>query len=284
MNKHEISWDEWIKKLSTCSYGEVDYSGLSEQSAKANNPNLYEYYKYGYKAEDVINNHLMIDEEDGTAIWLDLDDPDCFNTKQLDAILSNTKFYQTFSLEISNLRVLNEIKDVEVKVLDTLKKQIFVGAITCLETYLSDAFINTVLSDQEYLKSFYASSIDFKKQKLTMNELFNTVEKAEEIAKNKMSDVLYHNIPKVSRMFKETLNISFPNFAKIAQYVSIRHDIVHRNGQNKKSGNQITIDTETINNLIYEIEDFINKIDKKIEEKNRIRQFQKVAEELDIVI
>ena len=104
--------------------------------------------------------------EDFDDIWLtSLDEYDPYED-QLDAILSNTEFYRTFSDEIANLRVLNSLVINDLSAQRTLKRQIHTGTIACLETYLSDAFINTVLSRESYLRSFFASFKDFKEQKL----------------------------------------------------------------------------------------------------------------------
>ncbi len=91
---------------------------------------------------------------------------DYVDEEQLEAILSNTKFYLTFSDEISSLRLLNSLTIEDFNAQKALKKQIFISAVTCLETYLSDAFINTVLSKRTYLKSFFSSFKNFEYKKL----------------------------------------------------------------------------------------------------------------------
>lgn len=271
MDEPEYSWDEWTQDLCDCSYGEIDYTGLSEELAKVKQPRLYECYQAGWDPEEFYCSRQISYEGGDVTIWLDPDepnDPDWF--EELDAILSNTQFFQTFSSEISNLKILNDFETVDDNVLNTLKKQIFVSTITCLETYLSDAFINTVLSNKKYLKSFFTSFNDFKKEKLTMSDLFEKVDQAEEIAKNKMSGILYHNIRQVSNLYKSTLDISFPEFNKIARYVSQRHDCVHRNGKNK-DGKILILNKEAIEKVIDDVKDFIEKIDKQLKEKEDIK-------------
>ncbi|WP_375453130.1 hypothetical protein [uncultured Nostoc sp.] len=149
----------------------------------------------------------------------------------------------------------------------TLRRHIYVGVIACLETYLSDAFINTVLSNKEYFSSFFTSFKDFKEQKLGMNELLDVANKAEEIAKKAMLEVLYHNLPKVSKMYEATLNIVFPNFSEIQKAVLIRHDLVHRNGKTK-DGKEIIIDDIMVDDLISKVESFISEIDQRLNEKD----------------
>ena len=280
-----MTWDEWTEDLLAVSGGEIDHTGISEETAERKYPCLYGYYEAGEDPDIYIDENRMVykDEGDYIEIWTDPDEPDDYDDEEeLEAILSNTEFYQTFSSEISNLKVLNNIVDINQNALNTLKKQIFVSAITCLETYLSDAFINTVLSDKEYIKSFFSSYQDFENHNITMNTLFTTVEKAEEIAKGKMSEILYHNISKVSKIYNATLNISFPEIKVISKYVSQRHDLVHRNGKNKK-GKQLIVDKETIDKLLDEVVDFVNKIDEKINYKETTKQSKKNEDDWDSI-
>jgi hypothetical protein len=186
---------------------------------------------------------------------------------QLEAILSNTDFYITFRDEIASLRVLNKLSLPDPKAKKTLSRNLYVGVIGCLETYLSDAFINTVLSNENFLKSFFISFKDFKEQKLGMNELLDYASKAKEIAKKEMLEVIYHNLPKVSKMYEGTLNLEFPKFSEIQKAVSIRHDLVHRNGK-KKDGLEINIDSRSVDDLISKVESFISEIDQKLKEKD----------------
>ncbi|HEY9694417.1 MAG TPA: HEPN domain-containing protein [Oculatellaceae cyanobacterium] len=187
---------------------------------------------------------------------------------QLEAILSNTAFYRTFLDEIASLRFLNKLSVPDQKAKETLKRHIYVGVITCIETYLSDAFINTVLSHKDYLISFFTSFKDFKEQKIGMNELFDVASNAEKIAKKAMLEVLYHNLPKVSKMYESTFNVVFPNFSEIQKAVSIRHDLVHRNGKTKE-GRQIVIDDMIVDDIISKVESFISEIDQRLKDKDK---------------
>ncbi len=283
MYDNDDTWEEWTQQLLIVSGWEIDHTCTSEETAARNYPNLYAYYEQGEDPEQYICDNRIVykDEGDYIEIWRDPDEPDDYD-EELEAILSNTEFYQTFSSEISNLKVLNNIVDINQNALNTLKKQIFVSAITCLETYLSDAFINTVLSDKEYIKSFFSSYQDFKNHNITMNTLFTTVEKAEEIAKGKMSEILYHNISKVSKIYNATLNISFPEIKVISKYVSQRHDLVHRNGKDKK-GKQLIVDKKTIDKLLDEVVDFVNKIDEKLNYKETTKQSKKNEDDWDSI-
>ena len=269
MSNQEGAWEEWLKELFNASNGHVDYyySMLDEESAKANHPNLYEYYKLGVEAYDLVSESLLIYEGGDVVIWLDPDDPGDIDEDQLDAILSNTEFYHTFSTEMSSLRVLNNIDIPDSNAQKTIRRQIYIGAITCLETYLSDAFMNTVSSSRKYIRSFFHSFKDFKEQKFGMNELFAKSEQAEEIAKKTMLEVIYHNLPKVKNMYESTLSISFPNFSEIQKHIVVRHDLVHRNGK-AKDGTKITFSKEDVDEVICAIESFVTEIDQRLKDKD----------------
>jgi hypothetical protein len=191
--------------------------------------------------------------------------------ERLNAILANIDFHYTFSNEISNLRVLNQSKQFNLNVQKTLKKQIWSQAVTCLETYLSDAFVNTVLSDKKYLKLFFATFKDFRDRKLGMNELFDYVDKSEEKAKEAMLGVIYHNLPKVSKMYEATLSIRFPDFSQIQRDVVKRHDLVHRNGKTKE-GKEVVVDEADVEQMISRVESFVDSLDCMLKSKRKLEE------------
>lgn len=82
-----------------------------------------------------------------------------------------------------------------------------------------------------------------------------------------MLDVIYHNLPKVKSMYKDTLGIDIGNNGTPYKSVLIRHDLVHRNGKTKE-GNEVIIDKISIDNLINDIKTIIEQIDEKIEDLN----------------
>lgn len=187
--------------------------------------------------------------------------------EQYEAISSNTLFLQTFKNEIVGLQELNELKIDNLSAHRTLKRQIFVGVIASMETYLSDAFINTTLKSKECTKKFVSTFREFKDRSFSLNELYDYHEKIETICKQAMLDVIYHNLPKIKGMYKDTLGIDIGNIGTPYKAVLIRHDLVHRNGKTK-DGNEVIIDKISIDNLINDIRTFIEQVDKKIDALN----------------
>jgi hypothetical protein len=183
----------------------------------------------------------------------------------VDAVTSNINYFQTFSDEIASLKLLNTIPVSDTKALRTLQRQIYVGAITCLETFLSDAFINNVLSKDEFLESFF-SHYDFKDKKIDMKSLYDYAQRVQDIAKREMLEVLYHNIPKVSEIYKAVLKVEFPKFQSVVKAVSTRHDLVHRNGKTK-DGKDVDIDKDVVDTVITEVEEFVGEINRRLEKR-----------------
>lgn len=192
--------------------------------------------------------------------------PEPYYEDQYEAISSNTLFFETFKSEIENLKELNKITIPNASTDKTLRRQIFTGVIASMETYLSDAFINTTLNSKEFIKKFVGTFHDFKERPIPLNELFDYHDKIETICKQAMLDVIYHNLPKVKGMYKSTLNVDLGDIGTAYKAVLTRHDLVHRNGKTK-DGNTVEIDSTIIDQLITNIEEFISNIDNQIDEQ-----------------
>lgn len=189
--------------------------------------------------------------------------PELYYEDQYDAISSNTLFHSTFKNEIENLRHLNEIVIENPSVDKTLRRQIFVGVIASMETYLSDAFINTTLKSEKFTKSFVSTFKDFKERSIRLSELFEYHNKIDIVCRQAMLDVLYHNLPKVKGMYKDTLDVDLGDIGIAHKAVQKRHDLVHRNGKSKE-GTNLQLTKESIKKLLSDIENFITKIDNQI--------------------
>jgi len=171
-----------------------------------------------------------------------------------------TEYFQNFSNAIIDVEKLltSEIDD---SVSDCFLRLLYVNVITALETYLSDAFINTVMNIPDLMRRFVETAPEFQKEKVPFADLFKEVEGAEEKVRTHLDKVVWHNFNQVIPMYKATLDIEFPeNLSTIIRAVLIRHDIVHRNGRTKE-GLQIPITKADISNLINSVKEFVQCID-----------------------
>lgn len=182
---------------------------------------------------------------------------------QYDAISSNTAFLETFNSELNDLNSLLTIVPEDENLKKIFLRQIFSSVIGTMETYFSDAFINTVLSNEESLRKFYENFIGFGKQNISISAVYDFLDKAEAVAKKTMLDVIYHHLPKVSNMYRDCLGVSFPNFGEIYKAVLTRHDLVHRNGKTKE-GEEVEVDENAVTELIEKMRIFIHEIDEQL--------------------
>ena len=193
-----------------------------------------------------------------------IENPEPYYEEQFDAVSNNTMFFETFKSEMDNLKELNNINLEPSSTDKTLRRQLYAGVIASMETYLSDAFINTTLNSESLLKKYVETFKDFKNQSLTLDKIYELQENLEKICKKSMLDVIYHNLGKVKGMYKDTLNIDLGDISIPSKAVAKRHHIVHRNGKDKE-GNIIEITQEEISTLINQIEGFIKDIDEQID-------------------
>lgn len=183
---------------------------------------------------------------------------------EFEAITENNDYTKNFYDEIANLESLLTLDVPTTELKNILYRQIFISIIGTLETYLSSAFINRTFDSEDNLKRFICSHPEFKNQKFEIREIFDKYDEIETIAQKVMLDTIYHNLPIVRNMYKDTFNIDFPNFSEIYKAVLIRHDLVHRNGFTK-DGQQVEITKEDINQLINDVKGFVRKLVTELE-------------------
>jgi hypothetical protein len=129
------------------------------------------------------------------------------------------------------------------------RRLLFANAITALETYLSDTFINRVFGDKDLLQKYIDSDPKFKERKVSYKDILREAERVEDEARKELLDVVWHNVGKVKAMYAQVLGVDLGDLSIIAAAIQQRHDIVHRNGR-KKDGTMIEVSTENIHSLL----------------------------------
>jgi hypothetical protein len=180
-----------------------------------------------------------------------------------DDIARITGYYDNFSGAILDVEKLLETK-VDAPVSGCLYRLLHVNVITALETYLSDAFINTVVPNSRLMRRFVETTPEFQVEKIALADVFKAMEDIEGTGKAYLVDLVWHHLERVRPMYGATLGIEFPSdAAEIFRAVRTRHDIVHRNGKTK-DGVEINVTKSDIQNLIAAVEGFVQHIDKQI--------------------
>lgn len=238
------------------SHNENEGYAVCEECGKSFDVYVYAGYADGYvKVDDVDNDSIEVHE-----IKEDLDE---YYEEQIESILSSAYYDLYFIDEIEKLKELNDVYLEKIELQETLRRQIFSGAITCLEDYLSTTLIQNVLNNEEYFKKFVKTFKGIKNRKFELSEIYDKLNEIRDIVKKELVDVIYHDLPKVKKMYQDTFGIDFPDIKDLISFVKTRHDMVHRNGKNK-DGQKIEITKKIVVDVIEKVESFVKDIDEKI--------------------
>src|SRR5437879_4390517 len=102
---------------------------------------------------DELINELVDDLEGQSSQWAPTPSPEDYDEYLVQDIARITEYYHNFSGAILDIEKLLETK-VDDSVFSVFRRMIYVNVITALETYLSDAFINTVANRAELMRRF----------------------------------------------------------------------------------------------------------------------------------
>ena len=202
--------------------------------------------------------------------------PHCYREKQNQVLrdylvasaVANTEFFQTFMEGIKNIKRLQKLEPSHHEQRQILNRLLYANIVTLLETFLSDAITNIVLSDKALTERLVETTPKFMEAKLSVSSIYAHYRKMDkEVADYLQNDVLYHNIWNVEKMYRNVLGIHFPqDLVPLHKIIMTRHDIVHRNGKTVE-GKRIIISSEDVKSAITTISDFISIIEKQLPQK-----------------
>lgn len=179
-----------------------------------------------------------------------------------ESIARSTEHKKTFDEAIVNIENLLEV-EVQEEQSAHLLRLLYVNVITAIETYLSDLFISAVGNDKALLRRFIETTPDFRTEKISIAEVYKAAEDLEKRTRSYLLDVVWHHLGRVKPMFKDSLNIDFPDdMEALFRAVSVRHDLVHRNGK-AKDGSIRMITREGVRMLIANGREFVSHIDER---------------------
>lgn len=171
----------------------------------------FDVYVYAGYADGYID---VDDVDDETIVVNEITDErelDYYIEEQIDAIIGSLNFIDIFNKDISNLKQLNDVDLGNPDLQETLRRQIYSGAITCLEDYLSTTIIQEVLNKEEFFKNFVKTYHGIKNRKFDLSEIYEKFDKLRDIVKIELVEVIYHDLPKVKGMYQDTFQIVFPD-------------------------------------------------------------------------
>lgn len=175
-----------------------------------------------------------------------------------DDLAQNTQAIESFKSSLYLIRRFLQI-EITAALMPSLQRLLYVNVITVLETYLFDTFIHRVSKDKKLMQRFIETCPDFQQQKIPLSTIYEAVKEVEGKAKSYLLDVVWHNLPRVKPIYKNTFGIDFDNnlMRGLIGEIQKRHDIVHRNGKTK-DGHEVTVD---VNRLIEKVEEFVEQIE-----------------------
>lgn len=167
--------------------------------------------------------------------------------------------YDNYRNAIRDITRLMETR-VDPDVRFSFNRLLYANIITALESFLSDAFITTVLDEPAAMRKFIETTPEYRKEKISISEIFNQLGAIKEKAAKYLGDIIWYNLPKARVMYKDTLGIIFsPNLKDLIDAITIRHDIVHRNGKTK-SGKEHMISIDDLSPLLRSVDRLVLSI------------------------
>lgn len=265
IERMEESEDEQLAHKLGITYDELTQLNHKIDTEESDDGIIYNYIISFDKdsAKEILEKIKGLDQN--YQVWLSPSEyeGDYYYEEQYRAIVSNKYFYESFLQALDSAGKLNDIDIDGGQLTATLKRQIYVSIMAAVEAFLSETFINLTNDHEEYFRNFIETFPYFKERKLEMSRIFAEQERIKDTAKKVMVEIIYHNLAKVSKMYSSTFKIEFPDIGELSKCVSIRHDLVHRNGKST-DGKAVTIDKEVITDLIDRAGAFIKEIANKL--------------------
>jgi len=192
--------------------------------------------------------------------WSSKPSYDDYDHDYFEAITSNTEFHSTFLKNMESIKTLLEV-DAPQGTVSVFNNLLFANAITALETFLGDAFVNTVMAHGDLVRKFVETTKEFKTKTIPVSDIYKKMDLMMTDVKSHLVGQIWHRLPKVKEIYKATLEIEFtPDISKILKAIETRHDIVHRNGK-CKDGACVNIEKEDVVVLLKDLEEFVKHLD-----------------------
>jgi hypothetical protein len=214
--------------------------------------------------EDVIE-ELAQELSDIMPDWARIADYDDYDDDLWDTISANRDAFATFREAIAGVEQLSAA--VASPVSDRIYPLLFANVITALEVYLSDTFINKVMSDAALLRRFVETTPEFRKRKFTLDQVFQQADAVSGIAREHLLRQLWHHLPQVAAMYRATLGIALgESIQDVARAISIRHDIIHRNGKTR-DGEVVAIGRAEVDAVVASVQKLVEAVEEQFNAK-----------------
>ena len=171
------------------------------------------------------------------------------------------QLYDQTHTDIDKLLEASAVLTDDVKPM--LNKLLYANAITMMETYLGDTLKREVMMNEQTIRKFVETYKPYKKEGLKLSEFFCMRDTLAQHVRRTLNELMYHNLPKIKQIYKEALNVELGDIGELVKAVKIRHDIVHRNGEDKEGHNH-NINEDHVKKLQKEVQKLIEYVNAQL--------------------
>lgn len=184
--------------------------------------------------------------------------------------LNQQSVHEYFTSSLQSLRSMLTIRIEDRGQTEVFNRMLLVQGVASMESFLSDTLISRTIADPIRLRRLFEFDRELNKSRYSMSEFLNDKEIANKVAKQYLSGLLYHNLPKIELLYREVLGVEFYYWDEdvkqdLLRAIQLRHDCVHRNGKSKDYGDVQAIDRAYVALVLTQIETFVNAIEKALQ-------------------
>lgn len=171
----------------------------------------------------------------------------------------HTEIYADFIIQLHSVEK-SELKSGDTEIYSKMR---FSYAVTLMESCLCEMLKSLAMQYDGFRRNAINNINDLKNLKIAAPLLLdkNPKEILDSAIMGHLSHILYHNIEKVSKVYCDVLGDDFPDIRdnvnkRILEHMTLRHDIVHRNGI-KINGEKIEMTPDMVAACILDIRAFV---------------------------
>lgn len=156
--------------------------------------------------------------------------------------------------------VLDEIESLSVSTKEYLYRQLYAGAITSMEAFLSSTLIRQVLSSEDLKRKFVETYMPYREEQMPFSDLYKKLDTIDSKIQKTLRELMYHNLGKIKPIYKDTLDIDMGDISEVMKAVLVRHDIIHRSGKDK-DGKLHEVKKEDVIALVENVSSIISRVE-----------------------
>ena len=181
--------------------------------------------------------------------------------------------YTEYQNKIAEIVALTTISNINQQIEKTLLRQVFLGVIAAVDTFVCDTILTKTSSSKESFYTYFQENIlaksseNVKKGKIEALERMwdnNEMGSAEQEVFDNILKVSYSNIETIKTIYKQLFGISICDTdGKMKKHFRTRHLIAHRNGR-QKDGELLECTKDDITALVADANAFVMQIVNKL--------------------